>query len=169
MKTLYSAVLLALAGCIAGTDGTPDADEASDDRSAPMTAAQRQAEIDKRSDARRRPGSAAHERVPAAASGSITGEVPAELLEKMRDDLAARQGSGSAHIAVVVAESVTWNDGSLGCPQPGHTYTQAIVPGYRVILELAGQRYTYHADANGHFVGCDVQLILPPAGNTPKQ
>ena len=34
------------------------------------------------------------------------------------------------------AERVEWNDGSLGCPEPGIAYTQAIVPGYNFVYEV---------------------------------
>ena len=37
-----------------------------------------------------------------------------------------------ADLKVLSAEAVTWSDGSLGCPEPGMMYTQALVPGYRV-------------------------------------
>ena len=40
---------------------------------------------------------------------------------------------------------MTWRDGSIGCPEPGMNYTQALVPGIRVVLELDGARYEYHA------------------------
>jgi hypothetical protein len=36
---------------------------------------------------------------------------------------------------VVQAEAVTWPDGALGCPEPGIVYTQALVPGYWVVVE----------------------------------
>ena len=42
-------------------------------------------------------------------------------------------------------DEVTWRDGSIGCPEPGMNYTQALVPGIRVVLELDGVRYEYHA------------------------
>ncbi|WP_418605475.1 hypothetical protein [Georgenia sp. SUBG003] len=38
---------------------------------------------------------------------------------------------------------MTWNDGSLGCPEPGTVYTQALVDGYHVVLEAGGERYDY--------------------------
>jgi hypothetical protein len=47
-------------------------------------------------------------------------------------------------IHVVVVEAVTWRDGSIGCPEPGMSYTQALVPGTRIILEHAGTEYHYH-------------------------
>jgi len=82
------------------------------------------------------------------------GEVPQELLDKMVDALVAQLGVSRQDIMVVAAESVVWNDGSLGCPKPGEFYTQALVPGYRVILEVDGVQYNYHASEKGYFFLC---------------
>ena len=59
-------------------------------------------------------------------------------------DLAERLGIEVSAITVGVVESVTWRDGSIGCPEPGMAYTQALVPGMRVILEFDGNLYYYH-------------------------
>jgi hypothetical protein len=61
------------------------------------------------------------------------------------EDLAQRQGVDASAITVVSTDEVTWRDGSMGCPQPGMNYTQSLVPGTRVVLELDGARYEYHA------------------------
>ena len=44
-----------------------------------------------------------------------------------------RNASISAASAVVLtrAEQVTWPDGSLGCPEPGRSYSQALIAGFR--------------------------------------
>jgi hypothetical protein len=60
--------------------------------------------------------------------------VPNPLLE----DAARRSGVSVQQLRVLVVESVTWPDGSLGCPQPDRLYTQALVPGYRVRIEAPG-------------------------------
>ena len=49
---------------------------------------------------------------------------------------------------VVSSDEVTWRDGSLGCPEPGMFYTQALIPGTRTILEVAGKQYHYHSGGN---------------------
>lgn len=85
----------------------------------------------------------------------VTGEVPAAILDDMKDDAAARAGVDRDAVAVVSAEAVTWNDGSLGCPEPGMGYTQALVPGYHVILEAEGVEYDYRAADNGAFKLCE--------------
>jgi hypothetical protein len=60
-------------------------------------------------------------------------------------DLAKRLGVAAAEVTVVSSDEVTWPDGSLGCPEPGMHYTQALVQGSRIILEAAGKQYHYHS------------------------
>src|SRR6187399_130308 len=66
-----------------------------------------------------------------------------------------RQTGGSSDHDVVSAEAVTWNDSSLGCPQPGQAYTQAIVDGYQVVLEVGGERYDYRVGSGASVKLCD--------------
>lgn len=83
------------------------------------------------------------------------GEAPADKVAAAIADLARRTGADPAAITIVSAEAVTWSDGSLGCPQPGMAYTQALVDGYRLILRLNGVDYAYHAAVNGDFFYCE--------------
>jgi hypothetical protein len=85
----------------------------------------------------------------------VTGEAPASLLEDIRADLAQRSGANQEDMLVIRDQAVTWSDGSLGCPQPGMMYTQALVPGYWVVLQVGDQEYDYRASERGHFVLCE--------------
>ena len=85
----------------------------------------------------------------------VTGEAPAGLLEDIRADLAERSGAARDDMVVIRDQAVTWSDGSLGCPQPGVFYTQALVPGYWVVLQVGDQEYDYRASESGHFVLCE--------------
>lgn len=60
-------------------------------------------------------------------------------------DLATRLNISPDAIRVISAEHVVWRDGSLGCPRPGMIYTQALVPGLRIVLDAEGTLYYYHA------------------------
>jgi hypothetical protein len=44
---------------------------------------------------------------------------------------------------LISATEQTWNNGSLGCPSPGGVYTQALVDGVQVIVEVDGVQYDY--------------------------
>ena len=59
-------------------------------------------------------------------------------------DAAERTGVDPEAIEVVSFEEVTWPDGSMGCPEPGQMYTQALVEGYRIVLDADGAELTYH-------------------------
>src|SRR5262245_60436081 len=90
----------------------------------------------------------------ACATAGVT-EVPKELIAKARASLAQQVSASAADSArIVSAEEVTWPNGAIGCPQPGRMYTQALVPGYRVVFEVGGQTYAYHASRTGEFRYC---------------
>jgi hypothetical protein len=92
-----------------------------------------------------------------------SGETPQELFDAVVDDMLARSGGDRSAIEVVKSEAVEWSDGSLGCPQPDMMYTQAIVPGYHVILALGDETYDYRLSDRGAFVLCENPL---PGGAT---
>jgi hypothetical protein len=91
----------------------------------------------------------------------------AGLIERCRVDAAQRAGVEVETVALLKAESVVWSDGSLGCPQPGMDYFQALVPGYRLTLGVGGKEYDYHTDRTKRFVFCEdggrepAQLVGP--------
>lgn len=153
--------LSVLAGC-AGNQGPGDDPPATE-----WTDAQREAEIEKRIAARRQLAERQPARVPMEDPAPVTGEVPEELLNAIRADLQKRLGIDTANLKTVRAESVNWNDGSLGCPKPGQVYTQAITPGYRVVFEVDGTNYDYRASRNGFFMLCELPKMIRP--NQPIQ
>jgi len=71
---------------------------------------------------------------------------------------------------LVSAEAVTWADGSIGCPQPGMLYPQALVPGYRVELRAPdGKLLTFHASRRGTVVQCPEGRAQRPAPTGPDR
>jgi hypothetical protein len=78
------------------------------------------------------------------------------IVAPARADLAERLAVELEEIEVVTAERVTWPDGSLGCPEPGMSYTQAVVEGSKVVLGHDDRVYVYHA-------GTDDQPFLCPS------
>ncbi len=71
------------------------------------------------------------------------------IVRAVRDDAARRSGVGTDRTTVLLAEPVTWPDGSLGCPEPGRLYTQALVPGWRIRIAAGADTHAYHASARG--------------------
>jgi hypothetical protein len=76
------------------------------------------------------------------------------MLEQVIADAASGAGVDPSAVEVISAEAVTWPDGSLGCPQPDQMYTQALVSGYRVILDVDGEEMSFHASEDGDFTFC---------------
>jgi hypothetical protein len=105
------------------------------------------------------------------ASPSTTGEtppvklqVPQAILDPILKEAAALAKVDRHQLVIVRAESVVWNDGSLGCPEPGMMYTQALVNGYWVVIEAAGQKYDFRVGRGGSF-----RLCPPGQGHPPSQ
>jgi len=90
--------------------------------------------------------------------------VPAELTRAAIEDAAQRMSVSLAEVTVISSEAVTWSDGSLGCPQPGMSYTQALVPGYRILVQAGGQTLRYHAAARGAVKYCPEGQAVDPVG-----
>ncbi len=60
------------------------------------------------------------------------------------EDAADERGLTEDAIEVLRAEHVEWPDGARGCPEEGEMYTQAIVPGYLIVLDVEGEEVFYH-------------------------
>jgi hypothetical protein len=95
---------------------------------------------------------------------AVTGEVPGGLLDEIIADAAERLDVEASEIVVVRAEAVTWPDGSLGCPEPGIVYTQALVPGYWVVLDADEQQLDYRVGRQGSFRLCENPTTTVPPG-----
>lgn len=84
------------------------------------------------------------------------------VVDLARADLSERENVDADEIQVVEAGRVTWSDGSLGCPQPGMIYTQALVDGWRVVLGIDEDRHHYHSGPNAEPFPC----ASPASGGT---
>jgi hypothetical protein len=63
--------------------------------------------------------------------------------------LAATLNLPAEKIKLISAEAVEWRDGCLGVQKIGVMCTQAIVPGYKIILQANGVLYEYHTNKDG--------------------
>jgi hypothetical protein len=87
-----------------------------------------------------------------------TASMPREVRRAVVADAARRFQVAENAVVLSHAEQVTWRDGSLGCPLPGHSYAQALVPGFRVAATTGAGRMTYHTDTRGNVVTCGVAI-----------
>lgn len=79
---------------------------------------------------------------------------PERLLAPVLADASKRTGVPTGELVVTNAWRRTWSDGSLGCPQPGMHYTQALVPGWQVIVAAGERSLDYRLSDRGFFMVC---------------
>lgn len=95
-----------------------------------------------------------------------TNEVPESVIaqddvQEAITELAKEQSVEPDAVTVAGYFEVTWSDGSLGCPKPGMSYTQALVPGHLLVLEVDSEQFSYHGGQKAGFAYC-------AAPNLPK-
>jgi hypothetical protein len=95
------------------------------------------------------------------------------IVAPARADLARRLGVDPEELEVISTEQVEWPDGSLGCPQPGMSYTQALEDGSKVVLGHDDRVYVYHAGADDQPFLCPSEdkdggheMVPPPGFNS---
>ena len=71
-------------------------------------------------------------------------------------------------VTVLTAQEMLWNDGALGCPEAGQTYTDAPVPGYWVVVGAAGAAYDYRLTSSGSYRLCTNPSSVPPGSGAPE-
>jgi hypothetical protein len=94
-----------------------------------------------------------------ASSLALAGNFPS--VERARVDLADRLQTPLEKVLVIEQVEKTWPDSSLGCPKPGMAYRQVLVNGSRLMLEVAGRNYNYHAGSSRDYFYC-----APRKGNS---
>ena len=78
-----------------------------------------------------------------------------------RSDLATRLQVPLEEINIIERTEKTWPDGSMGCPRPGMQYTQSLVEGSLLVLEVQGTRYNYHAGGGRDYFLCPKLAVAP--------
>jgi hypothetical protein len=87
-------------------------------------------------------------------------------IEFAKQDLAKRLIIDLSQITFIEFRSVTWPDGSLGCPQPDMAYIQIMIDGYAIWLGAGEQVYEYHGSGDRDPFLCESPVQLaPPPGN----
>lgn len=84
-----------------------------------------------------------------------------------QSDFAQRQGVKTEQVKVISAKAVLWASGARGCPQPGQSYTQALVPGYQIVLTHQRKTAHYHAGEKERPFNCPEIFRVPPSRAGP--
>ena len=88
-------------------------------------------------------------------------------IEVAKSDLSRRLDISVDEIKVLEARAVVWPDASLGCPQPGMVYAQAVQEGLLIRLQAGGEMYIYHSGGDETpFLCAQTSHIVPKI--TPK-
>lgn len=161
-RNLLFAGAIGVAFLMSGACAESGKDEQKDDaeppavteRPGPMSREERLAARQKLEETRQVTASPMTELSAEPATSGVTGEVPDDLLDRIFADLEKQTGAKRSEFKVLQAEATQWNDGALGCPEPGQVYTQAIVDGYRVVIEYKGETFDYRTSAGGFFKLC---------------
>lgn len=98
----------------------------------------------------------------------VTGEVPEAYLQAVVEDAASLAGLPVSQTVVITAQEMLWNDGSLGCPEPGVVYTQAQVSGYWVVVEAGSAAFDYRLTDQGQYRRCENPFGVPPGTGPPE-
>jgi hypothetical protein len=87
---------------------------------------------------------------------------PNEQIAYSKQDLATRLGLTVDEIKVSGATPVSWRSGALGCPKPGMSYTDVLVPGIWIVLRVDKVIYRYHGVTGGQPFYCPNDRAEPP-------
>ncbi len=96
-----------------------------------------------------------------------TASMPRAVRQAVVADAARRFQVTEDAVVLASAEQVTWSDGSLGCSEPGRSYTRMLVQGYRVTAATVAGRMLYHTDMRGNVVTCAIPVR--PSQKSGKQ
>ena len=83
-----------------------------------------------------------------------TAQIPLAVRRAVVTDAAKRFNVAESAVVLARAEQLTWSDGSLGCPEAGHMYTQMLVAGFLVVAKTSAGELAYHTDSRGSVVSC---------------
>ena len=92
----------------------------------------------------------------------VESQMPEAILGPILDEAAKLANVPPQQLVIVRAEAVVWNDGSLGCPEPGMEYAQALINGFWVVISGAGQTYDFRVGRDGNFRLCPAGRGHPP-------
>lgn len=83
---------------------------------------------------------------------SQTNTLPTEVQSAVLNDAVKRTSKTVAALKIIKAQSREWSDGCLGLGKPDQLCTQAIVPGWQVVVTDGLRNWTYRTDNTGNTV-----------------
>jgi hypothetical protein len=99
-----------------------------------------------------------HEQEPVPMPMNLNGQIA-----EAKRDLAKRLDVTPESVVLSGAKQVTWRSGALGCPKPGMNYTEALVPGSMIYLQVDDVTHAYHAKFASKPFYCPRERVESPA------
>ncbi|MEH1836989.1 MAG: hypothetical protein V7L29_34360 [Nostoc sp.] len=75
--------------------------------------------------------------------------MPRPVTKAVLRDLTRKQGILTRELQIIDYNQQTWRNGCLELPQPDQLCTQALVPGWRLVVSNDKQNWIYHTNSNG--------------------
>ncbi|MGB1285327.1 MAG: hypothetical protein ACPG7F_02240 [Aggregatilineales bacterium] len=85
----------------------------------------------------------------------------AELVALARSRIATELDIATRRVQMLTLRAYTWDDSSLGCPQPEQDYPTVAIDGYRILIQAGETEYLFHTDSTTLFI-CDPELEQLP-------
>lgn len=78
--------------------------------------------------------------------------LPRSIVNAVLQDLSQREGISPKKLQIVDYRQQTWRNGCLELPQPDELCTQALVPGWLVVVSNGKEKWIYHTNETGSIV-----------------
>ena len=75
--------------------------------------------------------------------------LPRPVANAVLQDLARRQGILTRQLQIIDYDQQKWRNGCLELPQPDELCTEALVPGWRIVVSNGKENWIYHTNNNG--------------------
>ena len=75
--------------------------------------------------------------------------LPRTVANAVLRDLATKEKTSTKELKIIDYRQQTWNNGCLELAQPNEFCTQALVPGWQVVVSNNRQKWIYHTNPNG--------------------
>ncbi|HYW20723.1 MAG TPA: hypothetical protein VE956_15750 [Nodularia sp. (in: cyanobacteria)] len=92
--------------------------------------------------------------------------LPRPVANAVLRDLASREGISAKELKIIDYRQQNWKNGCLELAQPNEICTQALVPGWRVVVSNNRQKWIYHTNRNGRSLR--LASTNTPTNNQPK-
>ncbi|MBC1219893.1 hypothetical protein GNF10_22070 [Nostoc sp. UCD121] len=93
--------------------------------------------------------------------------LPRPVAKAVLRDLARKQGIFTSQLQIIDYSQQTWRNGCLELPQSDEICTQALVPGWRIVVSNGKQNWVYHTNNNGRSLR--LASANTPSNNLPDQ